>query len=74
VTVTVTRGDKRRCRQRPASTIHCVAGDATGIVVASVITTAAGLAMWADTIVEYVVGFGFGLLVFQALFMRDMSG
>ena len=51
-----------------------MAGDATGIVVASVITTAAGLAMWGETIVEYVAGFGFGLLVFQALFMRDMLG
>ncbi len=61
-------------KQSLGSTIHCVAGDATGIVVASVITTAAGLAMWGDTIVEYVAGFGFGLLVFQALFMRDMLG
>jgi hypothetical protein len=43
-------------------------------VVAAVITTAAGLPMWGDTIVEYVAGFGFGLLVFQALFMRDMLG
>jgi Domain of unknown function (DUF4396) len=39
-----------------------------------VITTAAGLPMWGDTIVEYVIGFGFGLLVLQALFMRDMLG
>jgi hypothetical protein len=61
-------------KQSLGSTIHCVAGDATGIVVASVITTAAGLAMWGDTIVEYAVGFGFGLLVFQALFMKDMLG
>ena len=30
--------------------------------------------MWGDTIVEYVAGFAFGLLVFQALFMRDMLG
>ena len=30
--------------------------------------------MWGDTIVEYVFGFAFGLLIFQALFMRDMLG
>lgn len=61
-------------KQSLGSTIHCVAGDATGIVAASIITTAAGLPMWGDTIVEYLAGFGFGLLVFQALFMRDMLG
>jgi hypothetical protein len=61
-------------KQSLGSTIHCVAGDATGIVVAAIVTTAAGLAMWAETIVEYVAGFGFGLLIFQALFMRDMLG
>lgn len=30
--------------------------------------------MWADTIVEYTAGFLFGLLIFQALFMRKMMG
>lgn len=61
-------------KQSLGSTIHCLAGDATGIVVAAIITTSIGLPMWGDTIVEYVAGFGFGLLVFQALFMRDMLG
>jgi hypothetical protein len=61
-------------KQSLGSTIHCVAGDATGIIVASVVTTTVGLPMWGDTIVEYVVGFAFGLLIFQALFMRDMLG
>jgi hypothetical protein len=61
-------------KQALGSTIHCVAGDATGIVVAAAVTTSAGLPMWGDTIVEYVAGFAFGLLVFQALFMRDMLG
>ena len=27
-----------------------------------------------DLVIEYVFGFGFGLLVFQALFMKDMMG
>ena len=61
-------------KQSLGSTIHCVAGDATGIIVASVVTTAAGLPMWGDTIIEYVFGFAFGLFIFQALFMRDMLG
>jgi len=61
-------------KQGLGSTIHCVAGDATGIIAAAVVTTAAGLPMWGDTIVEYVFGFAFGLLIFQALFMRDMLG
>ena len=61
-------------KQSLGSTIHCVAGDATGIVVATIVTTSIGLPMWGDTIVEYVAGFAFGLLVFQALFMRDMLG
>jgi Domain of unknown function (DUF4396) len=61
-------------KQSLGSTIHCVAGDATGIVVAAIITTSIGVPMWGDTIVEYAAGFAFGLLVFQALFMRDMLG
>jgi hypothetical protein len=30
--------------------------------------------MWIDSIVEYVAGFSFGLLIFQSLFMKDMLG
>jgi hypothetical protein len=61
-------------KQGIGSTVHCIAGDATGIVTAAVITTALGLPMWLDLIVEYVAGFGFGLLIFQALFMKGMMG
>ncbi|AQT73139.1 MULTISPECIES: DUF4396 domain-containing protein [Streptomyces] len=61
-------------KQALGSTIHCVAGDATGIMVAAVVASLLGLAPWADALLEYAVGFGFGLLVFQALFMRDMLG
>jgi hypothetical protein len=56
------------------STIHCLAGDATGIIVAASITLVLGLPMGVDSIVEYVAGFGVGLLVFQALFMKDVLG
>jgi hypothetical protein len=44
------------------------------IMAAAAITTALGLPMWQDVIAEYVFGFAFGLLIFQALFMRDMAG
>ena len=56
------------------STIHCVAGDATGVIASAVVTATLGQPMWLDVVVEYVAGFAFGLLVFQALFMRRMLG
>src|SRR2546421_8986325 len=61
-------------KQGIGSTIHCVAGDATGIILAAVITISLGLPMWIDLIVEYVSGFAFGLFIFQSLFMRSMMG
>jgi hypothetical protein len=61
-------------KQTLGSTIHCMAGDATGIIVAAAITAALGFPMWLDVISEYVFGFAFGLLVFQSLFMKDMLG
>ncbi len=61
-------------KQGIGSTIHCVAGDATGIILAAVITATLGLPMWIDLIVEYVAGFAFGLFIFQALFMKSMMG
>jgi hypothetical protein len=60
-------------KQALGSTIHCVAGDATGIIVAATITALLGLPMWIDLIVEYVGGFAFGLLIFQSLFMRGWA-
>jgi len=61
-------------KQTLGSTIHCLAGDATGIIVAAAITAALGFPMWLDVISEYIFGFAFGLLVFQSLFMKDMLG
>src|SRR3546814_5015237 len=61
-------------KQGVGCTVHCVAGDATGIIVAAVIVALIGLPMWQDLIIEYVAGFLFGLLIFQALFMRRMMG
>src|SRR5919106_2034661 len=61
-------------KQGIGSTIHCVAGDATGIILAAAITGILGLPMWIDLIVEYIAGFAFGLLIFQSLFMKQMMG
>ena len=61
-------------KQGVGSTIHCVAGDATGIILAAAVTAALGLPMWIDLIVEYAAGFAFGLFIFQALFMKTMMG
>ena len=61
-------------KQGIGSTIHCVAGDATGIILAAVITASLGLPMWIDLIVEYLAGFSFGLFIFQSLFMKKMMG
>lgn len=63
-----------RWKQALGSTIHCLAGDATGIIVAGVITTAIGFTMGVDLVFEYAAGFAFGLLIFQALFRKAMRG
>lgn len=61
-------------KQAAGSTIHCLAGDATGIIFAAAISSMLGFAMWHDLIAEYAIGFAFGLFIFQALFMREMLG
>ncbi len=61
-------------KQGVGSTVHCVAGDATGIIAAAAIVSAFGLPMWLDLIIEYAAGFGFGLFIFQSLFMKQMAG
>jgi hypothetical protein len=61
-------------KQGVGSTVHCIAGDATGIITAAVITATLGLPMWLDLIVEYLAGFAFGLYIFQSLFMKSMTG
>jgi hypothetical protein len=61
-------------KQGVGSTVHCVAGDATGIIAAAAVTATLGFPMWTDLIVEYLAGFVFGLFIFQALFMKDMLG
>lgn len=61
-------------KQGVGSTIHCVAGDATGIVAAATITALVGTPMWFDLVSEYLFGFAFGLFIFQSFFMKDQMG
>jgi hypothetical protein len=52
--------------------IHCVAGDATGIGGAAIITTSIVLPRWGDTIIEYAAASGWSRS--RVLFMRDTLG
>jgi len=61
-------------KQTIGSMGHCIAGDATGIIVSAVIVYHFMLPNGIDLIVEYVSAFVVGLLVFQALFMKSMFG
>ncbi len=61
-------------KQAVGSTIHCVAGDATGVLVGALVALALRLPRALDLVLEYAMGFAFGLLIFQALFTKIMSG
>ncbi|MBI1220758.1 MAG: DUF4396 domain-containing protein [Rhodobacteraceae bacterium] len=63
-----------RWRQVLGSTMHCVAGDGIGILAGAVIASFLTLPHLADVALEYLLGFGFGWSIFQALFMRGMVG
>ncbi len=63
-----------RWRQVLGSTMHCVAGDGIGILAGAVVASLFHLPKVADVALEYVLGFGFGWSIFQALFMRGMAG
>ena len=63
-----------RWRQVLGSTMHCVAGDGVGILAGSVIGSVLSVSMPAHIALEYVLGFGFGWTIFQALFMRQAAG
>ena len=54
------------------SEMHCLAGDATGIIVAASIVPALAVSNGWDITIEYLAGFGFGLFIFQALMMVGM--
>jgi uncharacterized protein DUF4396 len=59
-------------KQSLNSEMHCLAGDATGIVVAASILPVFGLTNGWDATVEYLAAFVSGLLIFQALMMVGM--
>jgi hypothetical protein len=63
-----------RWRQTLGSTMHCVAGDGVGILAGAVLSSVFGLVGLAEVVLEYILGFTFGWMIFQALFMRDMMG
>ena len=63
-----------RWRQVLGSTMHCVAGDGVGILVGAVLARYHHVGGFAETALEYALGFLFGWSVFQALFMRDEAG
>ncbi len=61
-------------RQTLGSTMHCVAGDGLGILVGAVIGGLIVLSPLFKIGLEYLLGFGFGWVIFQALFMRASAG
>ena len=61
-------------KQAVNSEMHCLAGDATGIILAAVIVSFFDLPNGVDIIIEYITAFVVGLLVFQALMMKSMYG
>lgn len=63
-----------RWKQAVGSLIHCLAGDATGIIVSAAIVYHFGLPNGTDLVIEYLSAFVVGLFVFQALFMKSMFG
>ncbi len=63
-----------RWRQVLGSTMHCVAGDGVGILVGAVLARHFQIVGVGEIALEYALGFLFGWTVFQALFMREMSG
>jgi hypothetical protein len=60
-------------KQAVGSTMHCVAGDALGIVLAAAVTSALGVAGGVDLAIEYVFAFLLGWLIFQT-FGEHMKG
>ena len=54
------------------SEVHCLAGDATGIIIAASIVPAFAITNGWDIVIEYAAGFICGLFIFQALMMIKM--
>ena len=63
-----------RWRQVLGSTMHCVAGDGAGILVGAILGSFLSFSGSIDITIEYILGFGFGWTIFQALFMKGSMG
>lgn len=59
-------------KQAVNSEMHCLAGDATGIILAAIVVSTLGLTNGWDATFEYIAGFVCGLFIFQALMMLGM--
>jgi hypothetical protein len=55
------------------SVVHCVAGDALGIVIAMSFSRYLGLGLWWEITAEYLLGFVLGWLLFQYPAMKSMG-
>ena len=64
---------KATWKQGLNSEMHCLAGDATEIIVAASIVPLFGLSNGWDALLEYLAGFVCGLFIFQALMMIGCS-
>ena len=63
---------KASWKQGVNSEMHCLAGDATGIIVSAIILSFMALSPGVDLIIEYVAAWVTGLFIFQALMMIGM--
>jgi len=63
---------KEDWKQGINSEMHCLAGDATGIIISAAIVYHFGFPNGIDLIIEYLSAFVVGLFIFQALMMIDM--
>ena len=61
-------------KQVLGSTMHCASGDGLGIIIGAAIGSLMTLPFALDVGLEYLLGFGFGWLFFQAFAMKDMAG
>lgn len=59
-------------KQAVGSLIHCVAGDATAIIIMAAFLHYVEIPNGIEVIIEYAAAYLFGLFIFQALFMRTM--
>jgi len=59
-------------KQAIGSIIHCLAGDATGIILLAIFLSFFKVSIPIEITLEYLGGFAFGLLIFQSIFMKKM--